>query len=71
MVTKWYRNDLMKIPKATQPFMLFIKHGLKNENEQNKLNFNGVLTLSDKMFCSHTSAVKVRSLMLFYILFLL
>lgn len=48
----------MKIPKATQPFLLFIKHGLKNENEQNKLNFNGVLTLSDKMFCSHTSAVK-------------
>lgn len=68
MVTKWYRNDLMKIPKAAQPF---IKHGLKNESEQNKLNFNGVLTLSDKMFCSHTSAVKVGSLMLFYILFLL
>lgn len=58
MVTYGYRNDLMKIPKATQPFMPFIKHDLKNENEQNKLNFNSVLTLSKKMFCPHRSTVK-------------
>lgn len=51
--------------------MLFIKYGLKNENEQNKLNFNGVLIFSDKMFCLYILVVKVGLLMFFYILFFL
>lgn len=36
--------------------MPFIKHDLKNEDEQNKR----VLNLSNKMFCFHRSTVKVE-----------